>query len=125
MPVACKNKHLSILTMFHISPRGFFHRGDFSVENPRGDFLKIYQNALVQSRLLSCNQTNSFEKITCKFINFVFSPWGKIPAGKYPRGEISPQGKIPAGKYPRRDFFPWGFFPAGNFTRFSFNVLNK
>ena len=87
---------------FSFFPAGIFSRRDFWRKNPRGDFLKHLFKGL-KSSLGSLLQSVWHIWVCFNYIiTFWFSPWGKIPAGKFLRWDISPQG-----------FFPMGISSAG------------
>ena len=86
---------------FSFFPAGIFSRRDFWRENPRRDFLKhLFQG--LKSSLGSLLPSVWHIWVCFKYIlTFWYSPWGKIPAGIFPRRNFSPQG-----------FFPMGIFSA-------------
>ena len=106
MLMVCKNECPPVITIFHFSPRGFFPAGIFGEKIPAGIFKNLFKG--LNSSLGSLLQSVWHIWVCFKYIlTFLFSPWGKIPAGIFPRRNFSPWGFFSAQYSSLEDFIQW------------------
>ena len=100
---------------FSFFSAGIFPRRDFWRNNPHGDFLKHLFKGL-KSSLGSLLHSVWHIWVCFKYIlTFWFSPWGKIPAGIFPRRNFSPQGFFPMGIFFCTVFILRGYYSMAKY----------